>query len=118
MCSDLLGRHGANRAKRRCRDWKKLRDKFAPQGLEIVSVSVDADKDAAQRYIAQHGYDWPQVYEPGALDSEPAVQYGIISLPYLMLIDTEGRVVNRNLQYNQLEIEVEKALAKKIASKR
>lgn len=91
---------------------QKLREKLAPQGFEILGVCLDGDKDLAQRYIAENRYNWPQLFEPGSMDSEPAQRYGIISLPYLMLIDTEGRVVQNNLQFHQLERELERIVSK------
>lgn len=96
---------------------KKLREKFGPQGLEIVGVCLDTNKQAAEAFLRSHGYDWPQIYEEGAMESGPAVQYGVISLPFTMLVDSEGRILDRNVQYQELESQVEKALAQKIATR-
>jgi thiol-disulfide isomerase/thioredoxin len=94
-----------------------LREKFGRQGLELVGVNLDTDANAASGFVRQRGIEWPQMQEKGALDGELAVKYGIISLPTMMLIDEDGKILNRNLQANQMEIEVEKAVAKKIASR-
>lgn len=95
----------------------KLRERYRSQGLELVGVCLDGNKNAAESYMAQGGLSWPQIFEEGSMESAPAVQYGIISLPYMMLIDSDGRVINKNLQLNSLEAEVEKAMTKKIASR-
>lgn len=95
----------------------KLRDKYRAQGFELVGVNLDANKAAAENLVRSSNIAWPQIYEEGSMESAPAVQFGIISLPYMMLIDADGRVISKNLQINQLETEVEKAMAKKIASR-
>jgi thiol-disulfide isomerase/thioredoxin/TolA-binding protein len=97
---------------------KKIREKFGPQGFEIIGVCLDADPQKAKAYVEQNDVRWPQIYEKGEMDSLPAVNFGIISLPYLVLLDGEGRVIDNNLQFHQLEQEVERALAKKVAVNR
>lgn len=95
----------------------KIREKHRGAGLELLGVCLDSNKKAAEAYVAQKQLAWPQIYEEGSMESGPAVQYGIISLPYCMLVDAEGRVINKNLSLSSIEAEVEKAMAKKIASR-
>ena len=96
---------------------KQLRDTYGPQGLEIVGVCLDNDTAKAQAFLKQHGYSWPQLHEKGAMESSLAVQYGIIVLPYAMLVDADGRVINPNLQSTQVEQQVQQALAQKVANR-
>ena len=70
---------------------QKLREKFASRGLEVVGVCLDANADDARAYVRKHGYTWPQIFSKGSMESETAVRYGIISLPYLILVDAGGR---------------------------
>lgn len=95
----------------------RIREKYKAAGLELVGVCLDGNKQAALAYAAKGGLAWPQIFEEGSMESAPAVRYGIISLPYMMLVDADGRVLNRNLQFNQLEAEVEKAMTKRMARK-
>ena len=39
---------------------------------------------------------WPQIYQPGGLGNPAAMGYGVISLPTMFLVNTEGVVVSRN----------------------
>ena len=96
---------------------KKLRDKYGSKGFEVVGVALDADQAMARDYVRRQGYDWPQIYEPGSMESKPAVEYGVISLPYVVLVDADGQVINRNLQFGQLQFEIEKAMTKKVAAR-
>ena len=57
---------------------------------------------------------WPQIFEPGGIDSRLATEYGIISLPTMFLIDGQGKVVNRNLRTaSEVERQLDKLLAQK-----
>jgi hypothetical protein len=54
------------------------------------------------------------MHEEGSMVSPLAVRYGVISLPYMMLIDPDGRVIKKNIQITQLEAELEGIFARKI----
>lgn len=96
---------------------KRLREKYARSGFEIVGVCLDGDKQKAAAFVQSKGYAWPQLFEEGSMDSKPAVELGIISLPYLVLLDANHNVIHKNLQFGDLEAELEKVMAAKIASK-
>lgn len=96
---------------------KKLRAKYARAGFEIVGICLDSEKEKAVNFLRQKGYGWPQMFEPGAMESKLATDLGIISLPYLMLVDASGNVVNKNVQFGELEAELEKVMAAKVAGR-
>lgn len=72
-------------------------------GFEIVGVNLDAPGAPVQQYIQQHKVPWPHIYEEGALESRPAIEYGIISLPTVFLIDKRGVVVSQNSSVDELK---------------
>ena len=51
------------------------------------------------------------------MDSRLAIDYGIISLPTMFLVDAQGKVVSRNLRIAELEKQLEKLLAGKAAGR-
>ena len=53
---------------------------------------------------------WPQLYEPGGLDSPLANALGILTLPTMMLVDKDGKVVNRNLHGEDIDAELRRLL--------
>jgi hypothetical protein len=53
---------------------------------------------------------WPQLYEQGGLDSRLANELGILTLPTMLLVDKQGKVINRNLHVTELERELKAAL--------
>jgi len=93
------------------------REKFGGKGFEVVGVNIDTDVQKAVAKAKQLRMDWPQIQDKGGLDGDVAAQFGIVILPTMMLLDESGKVLHRNLQANGLEVEIEKALSKKIASK-
>ncbi|HUQ69146.1 MAG TPA: redoxin domain-containing protein [Planctomycetaceae bacterium] len=81
------------------------------QGFEVVGVCLDIPNGTRQQQVAEisqfltaNKVPWEQIFEPGGLDnSPPAVQYGIISLPTMFLIDQRGEVVSRNSSVDELK---------------
>lgn len=66
---------------------------YRPEGFEVVGVNLDAPGAPVQQYIQNFKVSWPHIYEEGGLESRPAVEFGVISLPTMFLIDKAGTVV-------------------------
>ena len=78
--------------------------------LTIISISLDNNVKDLEAYLAENHLTWPQIYEEGGLDSRPANQMGILTVPTLILVDQQGKVVSRNLQVSDVESELKKLL--------
>lgn len=75
----------------------------------IISLNFDKEKKKAKAYVEQEAMDWPQAWI-GELDGTPiATDYGVTSATSI-LIDTDGKVVARNLHGQIIEWAVRKAL--------
>jgi thiol-disulfide isomerase/thioredoxin len=83
---------------------KKLYDTCHGRGLEVIGVNLDNDRRELDAFLANNPVAWPQIFEPGGTESRLAVEYGIISLPTMLLCDDKGKVVNRSVR-NSLELE-------------
>jgi thiol-disulfide isomerase/thioredoxin len=81
-----------------------------PTQLAVIGVSLDVDAAKLKSFLAAEKLPWPQIHEEGGLDSRPANQLGILTLPTTILVDQQGRTVNRSLQVSQLEAELKKLL--------
>jgi hypothetical protein len=63
-----------------------------------------------EKYLTESKLPWPQVFEPGGLDSPPANQLGILTVPTLMLIDPQGKVIHKSIQATEVEAALKKIL--------
>lgn len=77
----------------------------------VIGISLDSRKEDLQAYLKAHPLPWPQIYEPGGLESRLANELGILTLPTMLLIDQKGKVVNRNVHITELAREL-KALVR------
>ena len=105
---------GGQSVRRELPDLVKLHGKYHGKGLEIVGVSLDNERGDLATYLKEQPMPWPQIFEPGGIESRLATEYGIISLPTMFLIDSQGKVVNRNLRTAS---EVERQLDKLVSQK-
>ena len=103
---------GGQTVARELPDVAKLAEKHADKGLKVVGVCLDNDKAQLEAFQKGHGLSWPQIFEPNGIDGRLAVDYGIISLPTMFLVDAQGKVVNRNLRSaSEVERQLEKTLS-------
>ncbi len=95
---------------------KELYTKYRKQGLEILGVNLDYDRSAAQAYLKKHRLPWKQLHEEGGFESRLATEMGVPSMPMLLLIDQQGRLVDNDLQATELEEAVQKLLTSRQAN--
>ncbi|WP_435010693.1 redoxin family protein [Tundrisphaera lichenicola] len=106
----------ANLAKRDLPDLAKLQAKYKAKGFEVIGVNLDNDKAELDAFLQASPHPWPELFEPGGLESRLATEFGIISLPTMLLVDPDGKVTHRNLRTSSdLEIVLDKALDGKVA---
>ena len=77
--------------------------KFKNKGFEIFGVSLDQDKNRWIEAIAKDGMTWPQVSDLKYWESAAARIYNVQSIPYTVLLDKEGRIIDKNLRGEELE---------------
>jgi peroxiredoxin len=82
-------------------DLKQLYTKYNPQGLEIVGISLDREKEALTRFIEKEKIPWPQYYDPTGETNRVAQMYGIAGIPVVWLVDRHGRLRQLNARQDQ-----------------
>ncbi|MEM9836227.1 MAG: TlpA disulfide reductase family protein, partial [Bacteroidota bacterium] len=82
---------------------KRLYDKYADKGFEILGVSLDRSKERWEKAIADDGLNWLHMSDLKHWQSAHAAQYGVRSIPDTVLIDAEGKIIARGLRGAQLE---------------
>jgi thiol-disulfide isomerase/thioredoxin len=83
--------------------WNKYGRSFA-----VIGVSLDNSVGDLNAYLTENPLPWPQIYEEGGLDSRPANALGILTVPTMILVDQQGKVVSRNIAIAEVEAEVKK----------
>jgi thiol-disulfide isomerase/thioredoxin len=89
---------------------KELLAKHGGSGFTIIGVSLDDTAQEMAGYVREKRLPWPQIFEEGGLDSRPANTLGILTLPTMILVDQQGKVVNRNVHASELDEELKRLL--------
>jgi len=85
----------------------RLYKKFHPKGFEILSVSLDDDKDKWLKAIEKDGLTWNHVSDLRGWDCAAAKLYGVESIPFTVLLDKEGKIIAKSLRGVDLEKKLE-----------
>lgn len=94
----------------------KVYEKYHEKGLEIIGVSLDGNprqKDAKGEWIAaieKDGLTWHQVSNLNYFDDPVAKQYNIQSIPATFILDSEGKIIAKNLRGPALEAKMAELL--------
>ena len=91
---------------------KKLQREYKQQKFTVVGVNLDDSIDQAQRFVKQTQISWPNLHGDGGLESDLAKEMGIFTLPVMLLIDEQGKVINRQITVAELQSELKTRLSK------
>ncbi len=99
---------------------RALYQQYHDRGFEIVGVCLDVPLGPSaghskqiQEFLISNKIAWPQIMEPAGLDSPAAVQYGVFSLPTMILVSNRGEVLSRNSSVTELKTVLPQLLDKK-----
>ncbi len=90
----------------------KLYSQYRPQGLEIISISLDDDRVKWKNTIGLDGMVWINGLDLRGFDSLVARLYMVNDLPTIFLIDAENRIVAKGLRGNDLRKKMAELLKK------
>lgn len=86
---------------------KELQAKYS-RDLAVIGVNLDNTEAELSAFLKENALPWSQIFEPGGLESRPAVEMGILTLPTMILVDQQGRVVHRNITAGEIENELKR----------
>jgi peroxiredoxin len=89
----------------------RLYKRMHNKGLEIVGVSLDRNKASWERAIADDGLTWNHVSNLQYWADPIAQLYSVRAIPAAFVLDSEGRIVAKNLRGAQLDAKIEALLA-------
>jgi peroxiredoxin len=82
----------------------KTYNKYKDEGFTIMSISLDTDKQKWLGAIEADGLVWPNhVSDLGGWNSKVSRLYNVSSIPFTVLIDKDGNIVETNLRGAALE---------------
>jgi peroxiredoxin len=77
----------------------------------MIGLNLDTDPAAARAFAVKNKMEWPQGFLGHWSESTVPDQFGVESLPYVLLIDPGGRVLAPGLQAGSIKSAVDAALA-------
>lgn len=93
--------------------YKAMKFKGAKNGFTIVSVSLDQNKEAWVKAIADDNYSWAyHMSDFGAWQSKAAEIYGIQFIPQAFLIGADGKIVGKYMLADQADADIQKLASK------
>jgi TolA-binding protein len=91
-------------------DMVLLKNLYATQGggrdFEIVGVCLDAEAAAAKQFLNENRFPWKHMYDSGGIDGKLANEMGVMTLPLMLLVDRDGKVIRNNIQAAELGAEL------------
>ena len=81
---------------------KELYAKYHEKGLGIVGISLDDDKDAWLKAIAELGITWPQMSDLKGWQSEAGQLFQVNSIPFMVVVDENGKILAKGLRGEKL----------------
>lgn len=88
----------------------KAYQKFKDRNFEVISISLDTEKEAWMNAIHKDGMPWINVSDLQGWKNAAAVQYGVRAIPQTFLIDPKGMIVATNLRGENLEKALDKLI--------
>ncbi|HEY5510893.1 MAG TPA: TlpA disulfide reductase family protein [Prolixibacteraceae bacterium] len=86
--------------------------KYKDKGFDIVGVSLDREKAAWLKAIADDQLVWHQVSELKFWQSQIAQKYGVSAIPCTFLLDKGGKIIAKNLRGEDLARKLEELMGK------
>lgn len=86
--------------------YKNYKDK----GLGIIGVSLDTDAARWKETVKRLGMTWVQVSDLQGWDNEAARMFGIQSIPFTIIIDSKGNLIDAGLRGEELEMKIAELL--------
>ncbi len=84
--------------------------KYHPKGLEILSVSLDNNKEAWLQAIKDDKLTWNHVSDLKGWDCEAAKLYAVNGIPHLVVLDANNVIVAKDLRGDALKAKVAELL--------
>ena len=80
-----------------------LHETYTDYGFEIVSITIDHNKEMWSQGTEQHELVWNNLGELGGFGGEVVEAYGVNAVPKIYLLNSQGQIVEKDLSTEQLK---------------
>ncbi|MFZ5998867.1 MAG: redoxin domain-containing protein, partial [Bacteroidota bacterium] len=77
--------------------------KYKGNGFEVLGVSLDRSREDWLQAIQEDGLVWTHVSDLKYFDSQAAADYNISAIPFSILVDPNGVIIDKNLRGPRLD---------------
>ena len=83
-----------------------MREEYGSQGLQIIGVNLDKERELAAEFLAETPASFDLVYDP---EGDLAERYGLQAMPSSFLLDADGNVIEEHYGFRLDESETYEA---------
>lgn len=95
---------------------RRIRDDFGPDRVAVVGVNLDvSDRRTLVAWLNRQRLDWPQLHDGRGYAGAVARAFEVASLPTLVVVDAQGRVVATDLRGERLYTAVEQLVSARLS---
>ena len=81
---------------------RALYEKYHDRGFEVVGISLDRDRQALDKFLADKQIPWTTLHEAGGAHPA-ATYYGVSSIPTMLLVGRDGKVISLGARGEELK---------------
>ncbi|NPD91158.1 TlpA disulfide reductase family protein [Xylanibacter muris] len=85
-------------------------NKYSSKGLGIVGISLDENMEAWKNGVNAMKMNWPQLSDLRGWQNSAAQMFGVQSIPFTVVVDTNGKILKKGLRGKELQDYVESCL--------
>lgn len=78
-------------------------NKYKNHGLGVIGVSLDEDESQWKNAVEEMNMSWLQLSDLQGWDNSAVQMYGIQGIPFTIIVDKSGNVINAGLRGEDLE---------------
>lgn len=91
------------------RKMKTFYPKYEGKNITFISISLDDKKQDWMRGLKQEQIPWVTLWDDNGFNNSPfKTAYGFRSIPFIVLIDKEGKIMARGIRGAEIEKELDK----------
>lgn len=78
-------------------------DFFKKHQVKIIGISIDSNREAWEKFTADHPLDWVNAHIDGGFDNEISAAYNLFATPSMFLIDANNTIIAKPTTIGELK---------------